>query len=87
MKDNLYLLEYTGKLVFIHFFLFAYIACELTNSTLYYSFLFLTFVILAINIVAIQFEGGTIISFWSTLVVILFLVIYDFFVYATAKEK
>jgi predicted membrane channel-forming protein YqfA (hemolysin III family) len=53
IKKELQKLDYTGKLVFIHFLLLAYIACELTSSTLFYAFLFLTFVVLAVNVVII----------------------------------
>lgn len=87
VKKELQKLDYTGKLVFIHFLLLAYVACELTNSTLFYTFLFITFVVLAVNVVIIQFDGGYIISFWTTAVIITFIFIYDFFIYAKAKEK
>ena len=53
VKTELQKVDYTGKLVFIHFFLLAYIACELINSTLFYTFLFITVVILVINVVII----------------------------------
>lgn len=87
IEQYLQKLEYVGLLVFAYFFTFAFVGSELARSTTYYPFLFLLLLILAINLVFLQYDVGKIISIWTTIVILAVVYIYDFIFFTSAKQK
>ena len=78
-------LEYIGLLVYAFFFTFAFVGSELARSTTYFPFLFVLLLILAANLVLLQYEIGKLISIWTTVVILLVVYVYDFIFFTSAK--
>jgi len=87
LHDHLETADYMGKVVMVFGYSFAFIGSEYATSTLEFVFMFLIVLILALNLVMLQYDYGRLASFWTTVVLFLFVYLYDFWVTANSKQK
>jgi len=78
--------DYMGKLTMIFFYTFAFVGSELQGTEMFL-FLFLLFILLAINLILVQYKTGTLISYWISVALITFVYISDFLFTSSPKEK
>jgi hypothetical protein len=78
--------DYMGKLTMVFLYTFAFVGSELTGAEMF-TFLFLLFVILVINLILVQYKTGMLISYWSSVAIITLVYISDFLFTSSPKEK
>lgn len=84
-RDLLDAFDYMFKLIGIYFYSFAFIGSELEGSRLYFPFLLLVMIILAINLVLVQYDSGRPFTFWISIAILAVIYLYDFWVFSTSR--
>jgi hypothetical protein len=87
VRDILDSYDYIGKLVMVFGFTFVFLASELQDSVVFFTLMFLTVVILLINLIFLQYKFGRKVTFWLSMISLVAFFIYDFVVHSTAKQK
>lgn len=80
-------LDYMGKLIWVYFYAFAFISIEMVGTRTQFLFSVFVVLMLALNLVMLQYEFGRKLTFFISLGVLLFIGLYDFFANATIGQK
>jgi hypothetical protein len=78
--------DYMGKLTMLFFYTFAFVGSELSGAEMF-AYLFLLFIILAVNMVLVQYKTGKLISYWTSVAILILVYISDFLFSSSPKEK
>ena len=78
--------DYMGKLSMLFLYTFAFVGSELSGAEMF-AYLFLLFVILAINLVLVQYKTGMLISYWTSVAMLTLVYLTDFLFSSSPKEK
>ena len=87
LRDLLDAFDYMFKLLMVYFYTFAFIASEMETSRIIFPFLVTIVVSLAVNLVLVQYEVGREISFYTSLLILSIIYLYDFWVFSRTSQK